>query len=245
MLSRRRRAVAVAVADLHLQETLFLVGFCLLVMLCAMREGALEEIAVGQEAEQCGRRYWVISRSPQFLQEYVIGGRMLDSQYYDMFRLTRLRVFWIIEDLTPALQRQYTNFRAPWSPADLVHTFLARLGHGSSYKLLGFQFGIGTSSVSKAVRDVVDALLVRYFNEWVRFPSLVGMKRTREAFSEYGGLPNVVGALDGTHIPIQRPSTCIPPNNRDAFFNRKGFYSFNVQVVVDRDGRCAPSCLYG
>ena len=41
------------------------------------------------------------------------------------------------------------------------------------------------------------------------------------------GFPNVVGAVDGTHIRIQAPT-----QNEDDYVNRKGYHSINVQVCV-------------
>lgn len=46
---------------------------------------------------------------------------------------------------------------------------------------------------------------------------------------------NVVGALDGTHIPV--PGERISPLHHTDYYNRKQFYSFTAQVVVDSDGR--------
>ena len=45
------------------------------------------------------------------------------------------------------------------------------------------------------------------------------------------GLPQVIGAVDGTHIPI-----CRPAENGDAYINRKGFFSINTHAVVDHTG---------
>lgn len=49
-----------------------------------------------------------------------------------------------------------------------------------------------------------------------------------EGFSKRCGFPKVVGAIDGTHIPISGTS-----NNRDAYINRKGISSIQLQVVCD------------
>lgn len=44
--------------------------------------------------------------------------------------------------------------------------------------------------------------------------------------------PNVIGCIDGTHVRIVAPST-----DENAYVNRKGFHSINVQAVCDHDGR--------
>ena len=45
------------------------------------------------------------------------------------------------------------------------------------------------------------------------------------------GFPQVVGAIDGTHIPIIRPQ-----ENATDFYNRKGFHSIIMQAAVDHHG---------
>ncbi|CAH3132021.1 unnamed protein product, partial [Porites lobata] len=44
-------------------------------------------------------------------------------------------------------------------------------------------------------------------------------------------LPNVVGAIDGSHVPIKAPKI-----NHEDYFKRKHFYSFLVQGIVDASG---------
>ena len=41
----------------------------------------------------------------------------------------------------------------------------------------------------------------------------------------FAGLPNVMGCLDGTQIPITAPA-----DNEADYVNRKSFHSINVQV---------------
>ena len=46
------------------------------------------------------------------------------------------------------------------------------------------------------------------------------------------GLPNVVGAIDGSHKSIKAPRL-----NHEDYFNRKQNNSMNLQGVVDADGK--------
>ena len=46
------------------------------------------------------------------------------------------------------------------------------------------------------------------------------------------GISPVAGAIDGTHIPILKPTEC--PSD---YYNRNGFYSILMQAVVDSQGR--------
>lgn len=42
------------------------------------------------------------------------------------------------------------------------------------------------------------------------------------------GIPQIVGAIDGCHIEINAPS-----QDREDYFNRKQYYSVNLQAIVD------------
>jgi hypothetical protein len=53
-----------------------------------------------------------------------------------------------------------------------------------------------------------------------------------DSFEEFHGIPNIVGAIDGTHIPL-----AIPPNDEwKGYINRKSWASIVFQCVVDGDG---------
>ena len=51
-----------------------------------------------------------------------------------------------------------------------------------------------------------------------------------DGFYQIAGIPGVVGAVDGTHVAIQAPTTA-----EWHYVNRKGYYSINVQVVADHN----------
>nr|XP_020463569.1 putative nuclease HARBI1 [Monopterus albus] len=49
-----------------------------------------------------------------------------------------------------------------------------------------------------------------------------------EEFHRIAGFPNVVGCIDGTHIPINAPS-----ENEGDYVNRRSIHSINVQIICD------------
>jgi hypothetical protein len=54
-----------------------------------------------------------------------------------------------------------------------------------------------------------------------------------EGFHSIAQFPNVIGAIDGTLIPIQGLSGAEEPN----FVCRKGYHAINVQAVADHNLR--------
>lgn len=88
--------------------------------------------------------------------------------------------------------------------------------------------GISPSSASRMITSVCNALCQTLDN--VKFPiTLDRLRIVKNEFYDLAHFPNVVGAIDGTLIPIQGMSGDDEPN----FICRKGFPAINVQGVVD------------
>ena len=52
-----------------------------------------------------------------------------------------------------------------------------------------------------------------------------------DIFLQKFGFPQVIGVIDGTHIPIQQPVA-----NKHDYFCYKQFYSINCQAICDANG---------
>ncbi|KAJ8965083.1 hypothetical protein NQ317_016113 [Molorchus minor] len=89
------------------------------------------------------------------------------------------------------------------------------------------------SSVSRCISTVNTAFEGLYYK--IHFPSNEEERSVvKQGFMEMqNGFPGIVGAIDGTQIAISAPSInneLFPPL---LFYNRKGFYSLNVQIICD------------
>ena len=105
---------------------------------------------------------------------------------------------------------------------------LYRLAHGNSYITIGPNFNVGKSTVIEVVQDVVEALC-DLRNEYIKFPSTNReVLATRETFDDLTDLPNVVGAIDGTHDKIKTPKESGPD-----YFSRLQQHDVVVQAVAD------------
>lgn len=74
--------------------------------------------------------------------------------------------------------------------------------------------------------------LLRVRNNYIKFPK--GEAETRdaiEAFKKVSSFPQVVGAIDGSHIPIAAPN-----EYANDYYNRKQFHSVVLQGVADAKG---------
>ncbi len=89
------------------------------------------------------------------------------------------------------------------------------------------------STVSRAVTRVTNALS-RKLDDFVCFPnSEEEMRGIRRDFYKIAKLPGIIGAVDGTHVSIQAPSSDQEPY----YVKRDGYHSVNVQGICDAKGR--------
>lgn len=99
----------------------------------------------------------------------------------------------------------------------------------SFQQVVGDISGLTNASVCRIVHRVARAI-AEIHHEFIKFPSTTAeLNGNKEDFLKIGNFPNVIGAIDGTHIRIQNPG------GEDAlrFINRKGYYSINCQFVCD------------
>ena len=76
------------------------------------------------------------------------------------------------------------------------------------------------------VIDTCEVISTHLFNRCVKIPQGGRLHHIIDDFENRWGFLQVVGAIDGTHIPIIKSD----------YFNRKGFYSIIMQAVVDSRG---------
>ncbi|KAI5638639.1 tRNA pseudouridine synthase D (TruD) domain-containing protein [Phthorimaea operculella] len=58
-----------------------------------------------------------------------------------------------------------------------------------------------------------------------------------DTFQDMYGIPHTLGAVDGTHISIHKPPINHPTAPGSLFYNRKGYYSINCQMICDAKSR--------
>uniref|UniRef100_UPI0037E7A495 putative nuclease HARBI1 n=1 Tax=Semicossyphus pulcher TaxID=241346 RepID=UPI0037E7A495 len=97
--------------------------------------------------------------------------------------------------------------------------------NGSFLHNVGDAEHLSKAIVCRAVRKVYLALK-RFLHIFVKFPSHKGAMK--EELHRIAGFPNVIGCVDGTHIPIRAPS-----ENEGDYVNRKSIHSINVQIICD------------
>ena len=93
-------------------------------------------------------------------------------------------------------------------------------------------FGISVSTTSKWVKNVCKAIRDHLGPKYIKIPNEAELEDYVRQFEDELGFPQVLGAVDGTHVPIQQPN-----KNSHSFFSYKMKYTINVQAVCDFSGR--------
>ena len=149
-----------------------------------------------------------------------------DRQFRKRFRMHKQRARQLIHLLFVYLEpKRYTNNAL--SAEQKVLIFLRFAATSAFQLLIGDVVECSQATISRVVSAVADALN-HLFGEYVKFPRIQSdFNDVEQQFRDMRGFPNVISAIDCTHIKISNPGT----DNAGRFFNRKQFYSINTQMT--------------
>lgn len=87
------------------------------------------------------------------------------------------------------------------------------------------------STAHEMVYRILEALII-IRKKFIKWPNLEKARKTSNHFRENNGFPNIIGIIDGSHIPIAKPTI-----NQESYINRKGYHSLILQGVCDEKKR--------
>ena len=93
-------------------------------------------------------------------------------------------------------------------------------------------FGVNAPTVSKTIRIVCYAINTHLGPRYLNVTRGNELKESVNMFQERLGFPQVLGAVDGTHIEINKPT-----EDSQSYFSYKMKYTLNVQAVCDAKGK--------
>ena len=170
---------------------------------------------------------------PKSLDWYTnIVANMSSKEFMEHFRVSRSTFNFLVEKLRPALQKMDTNMRPAIEVERRVAMSLHFLASCEEYRVLGSLFGSGTSTCNDIVKEFVQAVNTVLLKEYISFPQTTeDLKRSCSEFESILGFPQCVGAIDGSHIPVNAPS-----DDSVSYYCYKGYCSSILFAVVD--ARC-------
>ncbi|XP_061191607.1 putative nuclease HARBI1 [Saccostrea echinata] len=162
---------------------------------------------------------------------------MTDVELIERYRFPRVTILDLVNDLKDLIQPK-TN-RSHSIPAHIQHytlfqvlTCLRFLAKGDDLSEVADLHGISKASACMIIHRVVDAICNTLKN--INFTTSTDeLRKIKSQFYKIAGFLSVVGAIDGTQIPIQGMSL----EDEPVYICRKGYHSINVQAVVNPDLR--------
>ena len=151
------------------------------------------------------------------------------EEIVERFRLTRQLILELYDDIGYELEPLTRRNHAIPGMLQIFCT-LRFYASGSFQAVVGDCVGIHRSSVCRIITRVTRAIC-RIRNRHIKFPRRRDdIRNTQERFHAIAGFPQIVGAIDGTHIFIKTPS-----QDEHLFVSRKGGHSLNVLATCDPD----------
>lgn len=83
------------------------------------------------------------------------------------------------------------------------------------------RFDVTISSINRVIRRLT-YFLSNLAPDIIKWPTNAE-KLINEEYFRTNGFPNVIGAIDGSHVKIDKPEA-----DPDSYINRKGYYSIQV-----------------
>lgn len=150
-----------------------------------------------------------------------------DTWLISRYRLPRTALLELCAQMGPHLERHTRRNQA--IPVQVqVLSVLGFLATGTFQREIGDRSGISQSTFSRILPDVLRGI-IRLCPRLIRFPySAQEQQEVMEDFLRKTGFPNVIGAIDCTHVAIRAPHV-----NEYMYVNRKNFHSINVQLICD------------
>lgn len=153
-----------------------------------------------------------------------------DDDWFESFKMKKETFKFICDTLHEPLKPKpnpYTK-RASITVSEQVAICIFYLGSCAELRVIGEIFGYAKSTIWKCVKRVCDAIVELLLHTWIRMPSDEECEQQAIFFQARTGLPQITGAIDGSHIPITAPQKGLSD-----YINRKGWPSLNMQAFVD------------
>ncbi|URE09992.1 transposon protein [Musa troglodytarum] len=208
-------------------------------------EALLRPELLPSQPHQQQRRVWVRDRSSDWWDRYN-HPELPEIEFRRAFRMSRATFDFLCEELGSAVAKEDTALRAAIPVRQRVAVCVWRLATGEPLRLVSRRFGLGISTCHKLVLEVCAAIRNVLMPRSLAWPDSAGAAAAAAArFEALSGIPNVVGAMYTTHIPVIAPRVSVAAyfNRRHTDRNQKSSYTVTLQGVVDPDGVFTDVCI--
>ena len=173
------------------------------------------------------RSVWAFERNVGFTDRLLLGS-FTEKMFKQRTRVCHNTFKFLCERLGPYLQKKNTRMRETISVESRIAMSLQRLGTGNTLCTVGEVYGVAESTISEIVRIFCKLVRVHLQGTFVQFPSPARFRVLAQEFEALHGIPHIIGAIDGSHIPILAPVI-----GGEDYYCRKSFHSALLQGIVD------------
>lgn len=190
------------------------------------------------------RRLWVKDRSKAWWDE-CNRPDYPEEEFKKWFRMRRQTFDMICEELNSVIAKEDTTLRNAIPVRQRVAVCIWRLATGEPLRLVSKRFGLGISTCHKLVLEVCTAIRSVLMPKYLQWPDDDALRKIKDEFEVISGIPNVVGSMYTTHVPIIAPKISVAAyfNKRHTERNQKTSYSITVQGVVNPNGVFTDVCI--
>ena len=142
-------------------------------------------------------------------------------------RMEQATFMFICSSVAPYMRRVDTRLRRAIPLETRVATMISRLATVHGMQMIADLYQVGLSTSQKIVLEFLDDVKKSLKKKYIKWPSSSMMAHIAIEFEALHQIPHIVGAVDGSHIPIVAPSI-----HAADYYNRKGFHSVLLQGVV-------------
>lgn len=153
-----------------------------------------------------------------------------EADWFESFKMGKETFKYICEELRQSLAPLPNPLtkRASVSVEEQVAISIYYMGCCAELRVIAELFGYAKSTVFKCVRRVCKAIVEVLLPVWIRMPTPDECEQQARLFEAKTGLLQIIGAIDGSQIPITAPKV-----RHSDYINRKGWPSLNLQGFVD------------
>ncbi|XP_067215666.1 uncharacterized protein [Linepithema humile] len=153
-----------------------------------------------------------------------------DVDFKSHFRLSRPTFRILLELLSEQLSNKFEGCgRHTISPEKTLLLAIWMMGTPNSYRCVADRFDVGKGTAWRCVGKVVNALYL-HLDKFITWPNREKAEEIWTCIKNRYKFPKVIGAIDGTHIKIATPKL-----HPEAYINRKGYHSIQLQVICDHE----------
>ncbi|XP_011059330.1 PREDICTED: putative nuclease HARBI1 isoform X1 [Acromyrmex echinatior] len=150
-----------------------------------------------------------------------------DVEFKREFRISRVVFTYLLNLIKPNLEKPTGSGRCPINPYLQLLVTLWTMATPDSYRSVCHRFNIGRATAWRAHRKVC-AAIYSLADKFIKWPNIEEAQQTWTDVQYKHKFPKVLGAIDSTHIRIQKPK-----EHAENYVNQNGHYSIHLQAVCD------------